>query len=231
MQVLDGCFSSVLLMVFYCAVSVFEVLYQLSFKFIVGSCPYAFILILFVWLQENLFYEASHKYYGPGGHTSLSRAPISSPHPLFTYSGSFLQFLACINHNLTRLLKWVNYGLPKPQNVAYVILFCEVPLEPVFEGKGGGKQRFIINQRLLQCGRRQAGLILVTLKNCSAVVALHGKLILFEMVPGHMLRAKEYKSNICSILIMTSEALPNYIPSLKMTQIFMSGTFYSRCNQ
>lgn len=34
------------------------------------------------------------------------------------------------------------------------------------------------------------------------------------------------------ILIMTFEALPNYIVSLKTTtQIFMSGTFNSHCNQ
>lgn len=55
----------------------------------------------------------------------------------------------------------------------------------------------------------------------------------FEIsVPVRVFRGKREGKGIHPILIMTFEALPNYIVSLKTaTQIFMSGTFYSHCNQ
>jgi len=54
----------------------------------------------------------------------------------------------------------------------------------------------------------------------------------FASLPVRMLRGKQEGKDIRPVLIMIFEALPNYIVSLKTTtQIFMSGTFYSHCNQ
>lgn len=54
----------------------------------------------------------------------------------------------------------------------------------------------------------------------------------FESVPVRVFRGEREGKGTRPILIMTLEALPNYIVSLKTaTQIFMSGTFYSHCNQ
>lgn len=53
-----------------------------------------------------------------------------------------------------------------------------------------------------------------------------------ESVPVHVFRGNQEGKDTHPILIMISEALPNYIVSLKIRpQIFMSGTFYSHCNQ
>lgn len=71
-----------------------------------------------------------------------------------------------------------------------------------------------------------------SLDSCSTKAATWIDVPGFESVPARMFRGKQEGKDIRPILIMTFEALPNYIVSLKTTtQIFMSGTFYSHCNQ
>lgn len=71
-----------------------------------------------------------------------------------------------------------------------------------------------------------------SLESCGAKAAMWVDVPGFASMPVCMFRGKQEGKDIRPILIMTFEALPNYIVSLKTTtQIFMSGTFYSHCNQ
>ena len=71
-----------------------------------------------------------------------------------------------------------------------------------------------------------------SLESCGAKASTWINVPGFESVPVRVFRGKQEGKDIHPMLIMTFEALPNYIVSLKTTtQIFMSGTFYSHCNQ
>lgn len=71
-----------------------------------------------------------------------------------------------------------------------------------------------------------------TLESCGAKTVVGVDVPGFERVPVRMFRGGQEGKDIRPILIMTFGALPNYIVSLKtVTQIFMSGTFYSHYNQ
>lgn len=70
------------------------------------------------------------------------------------------------------------------------------------------------------------------LGSCGAKAAAWVDVPGFDSVPVRVFRGKQEGKDNRPILIMTFEALPNYIVSLKTTtQIFMSGIFYSHCNQ